>query len=35
MILDANAFMVAIGSVLLGMLGVGVVGFALNKRQPR
>jgi hypothetical protein len=33
MVIDAIAFTYAIGMVIVGMLGVGVVGYALNRRR--
>ena len=33
MVIDAIAFTIAIGVVVAGMFGVGVVGFALNRRR--
>jgi hypothetical protein len=34
-IVDANAFSASLSAVLLGMIAVGIVGYALQRRSAR
>jgi hypothetical protein len=35
MLIDAHSFTLALGAIITGMVGVGVAGYAINRRQTR